>query len=179
MINALANKNAQPELVSITGLRPPLFPAGYDWDEQDRVRRAWWAIASEENPELWERLILSASDPRYALTHFHNSENADNDSVGNLCQIGQAKTGRISGATQVPGAPGTGNERPASPRAPTRGAPTDYPCRSDGQSRPRDIGAPLAGARDTHNGVAVQRHSTFARTQRVSGRPQRWSRCEL
>jgi hypothetical protein len=68
MIDALANRNAQPKLVDKGGDKLPLFPATYDWNEQKRVLAALAKVSKERTPEMWEALVRSIGDKRYCLT---------------------------------------------------------------------------------------------------------------
>jgi hypothetical protein len=46
----------------------PLFPSGYDWKEQTRVRKAVGKVSLEKTPEMWEELLRNLGDRRYCLT---------------------------------------------------------------------------------------------------------------
>jgi len=87
MIDAMANRNPAPALVKDGNTILPLFPRDYDWDEQSRVRKAFVAVARNDDPKLWERLVEHFDDHRYALTMCDDGSDAENYSIGHLCRI--------------------------------------------------------------------------------------------
>jgi hypothetical protein len=88
MINALANLNRPPRLVKTSGgPRLPLFPAKYNWKEDERVRSALAKVVKEMTAEMWEELVCKIDDRRYCLTikdkfEFHTMGNW---TVGEFC----------------------------------------------------------------------------------------------
>lgn len=88
MINDLANRNQPPKLLDIQEDALPLFSENYDWDEQQRVRRAISALWCSLSPELWEELLKNEDDNRYSLTVMIIPEtgSAKNYSVGDWCR---------------------------------------------------------------------------------------------
>jgi hypothetical protein len=97
LVESLANRNPAPKLIRSQGLGRfelddvvPLFDKSYDWKEQDRVLAATEAVAANETPEMWERLVAHQDDRRYWLTLADEAGaadfgEADNYTVGDYC----------------------------------------------------------------------------------------------
>jgi hypothetical protein len=84
LIDAMASRNKEPELLDLVGEVIPLFPPDYDWSEQSRVRAAMLAVMETKADEMWWRLREHGDDKRYVLTASLN-ELAENFAVGALC----------------------------------------------------------------------------------------------
>jgi hypothetical protein len=90
MIDALANRNAPPKLVDYAeGAPVALFPAKFDWKENDRVRSALGKVRAERTPDMWEELIQRMNDRRYCLTLKDKNETfaLGNWTVGDFCAL--------------------------------------------------------------------------------------------
>jgi hypothetical protein len=87
MIDALANRNPKPKLVDDGVGKLPLFPAKYDWKEQERVLSALGKVSKERTPEMWEVLVQRIGDERYCLTVKDQNEfyAEGNWTVGDFC----------------------------------------------------------------------------------------------
>jgi hypothetical protein len=88
MVEAIANRNKPPKLVDRTRAWPrrlPLYPEGYDWKEEERVRDALDKLYQEATAELWEELVRREGDERYCVTVVDNAEDAHVHSVGLVC----------------------------------------------------------------------------------------------
>src|SRR6266404_5465741 len=58
LIDAIANKNKEPQLVGDRANgKLPFFPEDYDWKEQGRVVGALGKLKSDSTEELWEELL--------------------------------------------------------------------------------------------------------------------------
>jgi hypothetical protein len=87
MIDALANRNPPPKLVSDGIGKLPLYPAEYDWKEDKRVRLALGKVRAERTAEMWEELIRGIGDKHYCLTLKDKNETyaLGNWTVGHFC----------------------------------------------------------------------------------------------
>jgi hypothetical protein len=85
MIDQLANRNMPPKLFEVDGRPTPLFPANFDWSEQDRVKTALGKLHKERTAESWEQLLRNAEDNRYSMTVGADGEWASNRTVGDIC----------------------------------------------------------------------------------------------
>ena len=85
LIDALASRNAPPELIDQGTRRVPRFAADYDWREQRRVRAALLAVLHTQTDAMWWRLREYFDDGRYVLTASRN-ERARNFTVGEFCR---------------------------------------------------------------------------------------------
>ena len=85
LIDALASRNAPPQLIDQAARRVPRFAADYDWREQRRVRAALSAVLHTQSDALWWRLREHFTDQRYVLTASRN-ERARNFTVGEFCR---------------------------------------------------------------------------------------------
>lgn len=83
-IDQLASNNPAPEIQR--GRKPPIYADGYDWDEQDRVWRAFVQCARDAREESWEELLKHLDDKRYAITIKPEHSFTENYSVGQLCR---------------------------------------------------------------------------------------------
>ena len=84
LIDAMASRNAPPQLVDRDNRRVPHFAADYDWAEQNRVRAAMLAVLQTKSDAMWRRLREHEADKRYVLTASRN-DRAENFTVGDLC----------------------------------------------------------------------------------------------
>ncbi len=84
MIDETASANTAPELVRKAGATVPVFPAGYDWAEQRRVRLALETLMRARCDETWWEIFSAAGDGRYVLTASRGGETR-NFTVGMLC----------------------------------------------------------------------------------------------
>ncbi|MGO9111571.1 MAG: hypothetical protein ACLP9L_20290 [Thermoguttaceae bacterium] len=92
LVEALANQNPKPKLVDSKGLDRffldgvvPLFDKKYDWKEQDRVRAATEAVATNKSPEVWKSLVAHEDDRRYWLTLADEAGAAEFGAAENYC----------------------------------------------------------------------------------------------
>ncbi|HEX7378020.1 MAG TPA: hypothetical protein VF278_12945 [Pirellulales bacterium] len=86
MIDAMANRNPEPEVIGKGARAKPLFADDYDWDEDKRARRAFGAIR-DDHEELWEELLNHFDDKRYAWTAEVNGASVEKKTVGGLCRL--------------------------------------------------------------------------------------------
>ena len=90
MVEAIANRNKQPKIVSRRREAPqsfPLYPDDYSWTEEGRVRGALAKLKEDTSVELWEALVQKANDKRYCIASYSGSS-ADVElwSVGDICR---------------------------------------------------------------------------------------------
>lgn len=100
MIDALASRNAAPELIELRYAnaasahvmtwydRQPLFAADYDWDEQSRVLKARKKLFDVEDPALWDHFIKHLDDDRYSATLGSGPNFSSNKTVADWCRDG-------------------------------------------------------------------------------------------
>ena len=94
MIDAMASRNKEPAMLNHSEVPSgyfytvaPLVSDDYDWDEQDRVRKAVQAVRDDSSDAMWWQLRQHASDKLYALTViFDAGMNAKNVLVGEFCR---------------------------------------------------------------------------------------------
>lgn len=84
LIDTMASRNKEPQLIKFVDARIPQFSDDYDWSEQSRVRAAMLAVLSTKSDEMWWRLREHNGDKRYVLTASWN-EFSENFSVGSFC----------------------------------------------------------------------------------------------
>jgi len=113
LIDAIANRNKPPRLVKTRDGKPPLFPAEYDWKEEERVKRAIRKVAESMTPEVWEVLLEKADDKRYALTLKQLNGPGDDE-----CAVGHWTVGQI--CREIAGKQLSDTYRKHLPRAETR-----------------------------------------------------------
>jgi hypothetical protein len=93
LIDDLANRKPPPPLLkdpSGGNKEIPLFPEDYDWDEQNRVRRALAELNDETTVEAWEELVKRIGDKRYCLTVKDETSGIYTNghwTVGSFCQF--------------------------------------------------------------------------------------------
>jgi hypothetical protein len=89
LVDAIVNRNEPPKLVDRREGWPSrlaLFPEGYDWKEDDRVRAALDNLYQDTTVELWEELVRRESDPSYCVTLVSvKNEDAEIQSIGDVC----------------------------------------------------------------------------------------------
>ena len=71
VIDAIVSRNKAPKIVDWKAgeLRwAALFPEGYDWKEEERVRRAVEQLKEDATEEVWEELVKRIGDRRYCQT---------------------------------------------------------------------------------------------------------------
>jgi hypothetical protein len=87
MINALANRNSPPKLVEAPVCWLPLYPADYDWKEEERVANALGKVSREKTAAMWEELVRHIDDDRYCRTLKDKNETfaLGNWTVGRFC----------------------------------------------------------------------------------------------
>jgi hypothetical protein len=85
LIDALANRNPPPKIISRGPERYVDFGDDYEWAEQDRVVEAFRSLVAAEGNELWSRLVEHMDDKRYSLTYEYGDDIV-NATVGNLCR---------------------------------------------------------------------------------------------
>lgn len=85
LIDALASRDAPPQLIDQGTRRVPRFAADYDWRAQRRVRAALLAVLHTQSDAMWWRLRRHFADQRYVLTASRN-ERARNFTVGEFCR---------------------------------------------------------------------------------------------
>lgn len=90
MVEAIANRNKQPKIVSRRNVKPKnfaLFAEDYDWKEEERVKGALDKLSRNESVELWEALVQKANDRRYCIVSYSwSSDDAERYSVGRMCR---------------------------------------------------------------------------------------------
>lgn len=84
LITAVASRNPPPTLEQTDQSTVPVFPADYDWDEQERVRLALDDLLQADPDANWWHLRDSIDDERYVLTASRGHE-VQNFTVGMLC----------------------------------------------------------------------------------------------
>jgi hypothetical protein len=84
LITAMASTNPPPALVQAGTATVPVFAATYDWNEQQRVRRAMDAVMRADPDESWWHLREAMADDRYVFTATRGGETR-NFTVGMVC----------------------------------------------------------------------------------------------
>ncbi len=84
IIDAMASSNPPPALGGVGGNAAPIFGATYDWEEQQRVRRAVDAVMRADPEAIWWSLRDRIDDDRYVLTATRGPETR-NFTVGMIC----------------------------------------------------------------------------------------------
>ncbi len=94
MFEAMASRNKEPAILEESEVpskhfysNVPVVSAGYDWDEQDRVRKAVNTVRENISDEMWWQLRHHINDQRYSLTIvFDEGINVRNVGVGEFCR---------------------------------------------------------------------------------------------
>jgi hypothetical protein len=71
LIDAIVSRNKPPKIVEwkTRELRwAALFPEGYDWKEEARVREAVGRLEEDQTEAVWEEMVKRAGDRRYCQT---------------------------------------------------------------------------------------------------------------
>jgi len=84
-IDGLASKNTPPKLTKKQTIDVPVFPADYDWSDQERVQEAFFEVTHCRDAGFWDELLEHAKDDRYAFTARLHGPSASHFTVGQLC----------------------------------------------------------------------------------------------
>lgn len=84
LLAALASRNHPPAIDRRGPVAVAVFPTGYDWDEQQRVRLAVDAVMRADPDAIWWLLRDHSDDDRYVFTASRGAE-VRNFTVGMVC----------------------------------------------------------------------------------------------
>ena len=84
LLAALASRNPPPAIDRRGPVAVAVFPATYDWDEQQRVRLAVDAVLRADPDAIWWLLREHAADDRYVFTASRGHD-VRNFTVGQVC----------------------------------------------------------------------------------------------
>jgi hypothetical protein len=72
LVDAIVSRNKAPKIVKWRSKGElqwaALFPKGYDWKEEERVRKAIRRLGEDQTEEVWEELVKRAGDKHYSQT---------------------------------------------------------------------------------------------------------------
>lgn len=86
ILQEMGNHNSPPPIHRPHYHRTAIYPANYDWSEQERIRNSWMHLL-ENAREAFPALVEHLDDERYCLTMANFSDETSNYTVAGICRI--------------------------------------------------------------------------------------------
>jgi len=86
ILQEMGNHNSPPPIHRPHHHRTAIYPANYDWSEQERIRNSWMHLL-ENARGAFPALVEHLDDERYCLTMANVSDETSNYTVAGICRI--------------------------------------------------------------------------------------------